>query len=321
MSKIALVTGGAGFIGSHLVDRLIKEGWSVVVVDDLSTGSRKNVNAKAVLKVMDIRKPHISALIRKLKPRAVFHLAAQASVPQSVKDPIKDAETNLHASLRLMDAAASVGVKRFIFAGTGGALSSELTLLPTDEAHSVAPASPYAIAKVAAEYYGAFYRTWRKLPFTSLRFANVYGPRQNPHGEASVVAIFVRRMLRGEPVRINGDGKQTRDYVYVADVVEAMMVALEVPKAAGPYHVGTGVEASVNDVFKRLAKMTKYTKKSLKGPADIGAPRRSSLDSSKIRHELDWVATTTLDEGLWLTAKWFEEQAVSHGWRRWLKRK
>lgn len=305
MSKLAVVTGGAGFIGSHLVDRLIKERWSVVVIDDLSTGSRKNVNPKATLKILDIRKPQASAVIRKLKPRAVFHLAAQASVPESVKNPIKDAETNLHATLQLLEAASASGVKRFVFAGTGGALSSEKTRLPTDEEHASEPTSPYAIAKVASERYGAFYRLSRGLPFVSLRFANVYGPRQNPHGEAGVVAIFSKRMLHGDPVRVNGTGKQTRDYIYVGDVVEAMMVALEVPKAEGPYHVGTGVEISVNDLFKRMAKLTGYKKKPLKGPADVGAPFRSSLDSSKIRKELDWAAATSLDEGLWLTVDWF----------------
>lgn len=305
MAKMALVTGGAGFIGSHLVDRLVAEDWDVLVVDDLSTGSRKNLNKHAAFKKLDIRKPNAAKLIRKLKPDAVFHLAAQASVPASVKDPINDAEVNLHATLRLLQAASDAKVKRFVFAGTGGALSSEKTVLPTDEDHTIEPTSPYAIAKVASERYGAFYRLAYKLPFVSLRFANVYGPRQNPHGEAGVVAIFSKRMLKGEPIKINGDGKQTRDFIYVSDVVDAMMAALEVRKAEGPYHVGTGVEVSINDLFKRLAKMTGYTKKPQKGPADIGAPRRSSLDSNKIRQELDWTATTSLTEGLRLTVDWF----------------
>ncbi|MCK9361623.1 NAD-dependent epimerase/dehydratase family protein [Patescibacteria group bacterium] len=305
MARLAVVTGGAGFIGSHLVDRLIQEDWSVVVIDNLSTGSKKNVNPAAKFLKIDIRKPAAAKLIRKLKPQAVFHLAAQASVPVSVKDPIGDAETNLHATLHLLDAAADAKVKRFIFAGTGGALSSEKTRLPTDEEHASEPTSPYAIAKVASERYGAFYRLSRGLPFVSLRFANVYGPRQNPHGEAGVVAIFSKRMLKGESVKVNGTGKQTRDYIYVGDVVDAMMAAQEVQKAEGPYHVGNGVEVSVNDLFKRIAKLTGYKKKPLKGPADIGAPFRSSLDSSKIRKELDWAATTTLEEGLWLTVDWF----------------
>lgn len=310
MPKHAIVTGGAGFIGSHLVDRLIDLGWDVVVIDNLSTGSQKNLHPAADFKKLDIRKPQAAHLIRKRKPHAVFHLAAQASVPESVKHPIKDAETNLHATLQLLEASAEARVKRLIFAGTGGALTSEKTQLPTDEEHAAEPVSPYAIAKVAAERYGAFYRASRKLPFTSLRFANVYGPRQNPHGEAGVVAIFAKRMLAGEPVKINGTGKQTRDFIYVGDVVDAMMAALEIPKAEGPYHVGTGVEVSVLQLYKRLAKLTGYAKKPLKGPADIGAPLRSCLDSSKLRKELDWTAATSLDEGLWLTVDWFRRYAT-----------
>ncbi|MEI7512739.1 MAG: NAD-dependent epimerase/dehydratase family protein [Candidatus Uhrbacteria bacterium] len=305
MSKTAVVTGGAGFIGSHLVDRLIEEGWEVTVIDNLVTGFRTNVNPRAVFKKLDICKPEASALIRAVKPQVVFHLAAQASVPESVKNPIKDAETNIHATLRLLDAAAEARVKWFVMATTGGALSSEKTKLPTDEEHAPEPTSPYAIAKVACERYGAFYRLARKLPFVALRFANVYGPRQNPHGEAGVVAIFSKRMLANESLRINGDGKQTRDYVFVSDVVDALVAVLAVPKAEGPFHVGTGIEVSVNDIYKQLAKMIGYTKKPLKGPSDIGAPRRSVLDASKIRRELDWVPATSFEEGLRLTVDWF----------------
>lgn len=308
MSKRAVVTGGAGFIGSHLVDALLAKKWDVVVVDDLSTGSKRNLDLRATLKVLDIRKPTAAALIRSLKPQAVFHLAAQASVPVSVKDPVTDAETNVLATIRLLEAAAGAKVKRFVFAGTGGALSSEETRLPTNELYASAPASPYAIAKVASEQYGAFFRRAKKLPFISLRFANVYGPRQNPHGEAGVVAIFCKRMLAGETLKINGTGKQTRDYVYVSDVVAAMMRTLEKPKAEGPYNVGTGVETSVNDIFRRLAAITGYDKKPQRGPVDIGAPLRSSLDASKIRHEIGWKPHISLNDGLRQTVEWFGEQ-------------
>lgn len=309
MPKHALVTGGAGFIGSHLVDALLARKWAVTVVDDLSTGFRKNVDRRADFRRLDIRSSAASALLKRLKPQAVFHLAAQASVPVSVKDPIHDAEVNIHATLRLLDASRAAKTKRFIFAGTGGALSSEKTMLPTDELHASAPASPYAISKVASEHYGAFYRAAHKLAFTSLRFANVYGPRQNPHGEAGVVAIFCKRMLADDPVRINGTGKQTRDYVYVSDVVSAMLAALEKPQAGGPYHVGTGIETDVNTLYRKLAELTGYARKPLKGPADVGAPMRSALDSSKLTHEMGWRPLVDLDAGLRRTVAWFREQA------------
>jgi len=309
MSKRALVTGGAGFIGSHLVDVLLAKGWEVTVVDNLSTGSKKNLDRHVRFKKMDICSPRTARFLEKLKPDAVFHLAAQASVPVSVKDPIRDAEINLHATLRLLEAASHAKVKRFIFAGTGGALSSEATKLPTDEMHASQPSSPYAIAKVSAEYYGAFYRATRKLNFISFRFANVYGPRQNPHGEAGVVAIFCKRMLAGEVVKINGTGKQTRDYVYVGDVVDAMLHGLANQSAVGPYHVGTGIETDVQQLFTRLAKLTAYRLKPQKGPADIGAPMRSALDSSKLTHDLGWQPQVSLNDGLTKTVEWFRENA------------
>ncbi len=306
--KTAIVTGGAGFIGSHLVDALIKKGYKTIVVDDLSTGSKDNLNPKAEFKKMDIREPSAATLVKRLKPDVIFHLAAQASVPVSVKDPVMDAETNVMATLRLMEAAAEVKVGKFIFAGTGGALSSEKVKLPTDEKNAAAPQSPYAIAKVASEYYGAFFRAARGLPFTSFRFANVYGPRQNPHGEAGVIAIFCKRMLAKEPVRINGTGLQTRDYIYVADVVDALLKGLDRTKTAGPYHVGTGKETSVKELFERLSRLNGYGEKPVKGPADIGAPKRSALDSRKLRRETGWKPKTSLEQGLRTTAGWFKKQ-------------
>jgi UDP-glucose 4-epimerase len=307
MPKRALVTGGAGFIGSHLVDALVSRGWKVTVVDNLVTGFRKNVNAAAEFKKMDIRSVATARFVSELKPDALFHLAAQASVPASVKDPVSDAEVNLHATLRLLDAASRVKVKHFIFSGTGGALSSEATALPTDEGHAATPASPYAIAKVGSEYYGAFYRNWKKLNFTSFRFANVYGPRQNPHGEAGVIAIFCKRMLANEPLKINGTGKQSRDYIYVSDVVGALLRGVESKSAIGPYHVGTGIETDVNTLFKELSVLTGYRLKPKKGPADIGAPMRSALDSSKLTHDLGWRPEVSLTDGLRRTVEWFRE--------------
>lgn len=309
MPKLALVTGGAGFIGSHLVDALLAKKWNVVVIDDLSTGSKRNLDKRAKFLKMDIRLPNAARTVERLRPDAMFHLAAQASVPRSVKDPVEDAEINLHATLRLLEAASRAKVKRFIFAGTGGALSSEATRLPTDEDHASAPSSPYAIAKVGSEYYGTFYRKWRKLNFTSFRFANVYGPRQNPHGEAGVIAIFCKRMLADQPVQINGTGKQTRDYVYVSDVVNAMMLGLPASSAAGPYHVGTGIETDVQTLFHTLADLTGYDQKPKKGPSDIGAPMRSALDASKLTHDLGWRPEVSLTDGLRKTFEWFRENA------------
>jgi len=307
MKKNILVTGGVGFIGSHLVDALIKHGHRVTAIDDLSTGSRDNLNPKAAFKKIDVKKPAAAELIKSLKPDAIFHLAAQISVSLSVREPVLDAETNVMATVRLLAAAADAGVKRFIFSGTGGALSSELTKLPTDEAHAAQPQSPYAIAKVASELYGSFYRQACGLPFTSFRFANVYGPRQNPHGEAGVIAIFAQRMLANEPIRINGTGKQTRDYVFVGDVVNALVTGLDKPKAAGPYHVGTGMETDVVTLYKTIARLTGYKLKPQKGPADIGAPKRSALDSRKLKRELGWKPQVYLVDGLKQTVDWFRQ--------------
>lgn len=307
MKKTAIVTGGAGFIGSHLVDALVKRKYRVVVVDDLSTGLRRNLNPKADFHKLDIREPAAARLVRRIKPDVIFHLAAQASVPVSVKDPVLDAENNVMATLRLLEAAAAARTGKFIFAGTGGALSSEKVRLPTDEKHAAEPQSPYAIAKVAAEHYGAFFQAARGLPFASFRFANVYGPRQNPHGEAGVVAIFCKRMLAGEPVRVNGTGKQTRDYVYVGDVVAALLKGLDAKQLNGPYHVGTGRETSVNEIFVGLAGIVGYALDPTKGPADVGAPKRSALDSGKLRRELKWRPETALEQGLRRTADWFKK--------------
>lgn len=302
-----LVTGGAGFIGSHLVDALVSLGHAVTVVDDLSTGSRANLNPAATFRKMDIRSPKFLDLITETKPDGIFHLAAQASVPVSVREPVRDAQTNLLATLAMMDAAVSAGVKKFIFAATGGALSSEAVKLPTDENHAALPRSPYAIAKYSSELYGAFFRQEKGLDFASFRFANVYGPRQNPHGEAGVVAIFCKRMLAGEPVRINGDGLQTRDYIYVEDVVSALLMGLDSKTGSGPYHVGTGKETDVKTLFTIISELSGYAKKPEKGPADKGAPRRSSLDSGKLK-KLGWKPKTKLKDGLALTLGWFKQQ-------------
>lgn len=297
----ALVTGGAGFIGSHVVDTLIGSGWRVTVMDNLSSGKRQNVHPAAEFLKIDVRDERASQWILKHKPDAVLHFAAQISVARSIKDPVADAETNIRASIWLMDAAAKAKVSRFIFAGTGGALCDETVPLPAKEHHVADPMSPYAIAKRAIELYGDFYRREYGLPFTSLRFANVYGPRQNAAGEAGVIAIFASAMLANCPVAINGTGKQTRDYVYVADVADAVMRTLEDDMVVGIFHVGTGKETSVQDIFKRLAEITKYRKKPKKGPEDSNAPMRSALDASLLESVTGWKPRTKLADGLKLT--------------------
>lgn len=303
----ALVTGGAGFIGSQVVDALIERGWAVHVVDDLSTGNTRNINPKATFVRTNVAHPRVQQWIAAHRPAAVFHFAAQISVSRSVKDPVKDAETNINATLKLLEAASRAKVKRFVFAGSGGALCSERMRLPANEIQTCEPASPYAIAKRTIEYYGAFYREHRNLPFVSLRFANVYGPRQSPHGEAGVIAIFTLRMLHNRNTRINGTGKQTRDYIYVDDVVRAVLLMLDHPDLAGPYNVGTGIETSVKHIHSMLAKIIGYTKTPGRGPADTAAPLRSALDASRLTHDAHWHWDVGLREGLQRTVDWFRE--------------
>lgn len=301
----ALVTGGAGFIGSQLVETLLSDGWHVAVMDDLSTGKRKNVHPAAAFIKMDIASSKAREWILRMKPNAVFHLAAQVSVSRSVKDPMKDAETNVMAALGLLDAASHAGVERFVFASSGGALANERAI-PTRETDEADPVSPYAIAKYAIERYGAFYREAYGLPFVAMRFANVYGPRQNAEGEAGVISIFATRMLANETTQVNGTGKQTRDFVYVDDVVAAIMAVLRKPGLTGVFNVGTGKETDITSLYRKMAKLACYTKKVKKGPPDRGARTRSVLDASFLQTKTGWKPKTKLDEGLKQTIIWFQ---------------
>lgn len=304
----ALVTGGAGFIGSHVVDALIEDGWLVTVVDDLSSGKRSNIHPAAKFLKMNIRDPKLAALVVKMKPDAILHFAAQINVRESIKNPIMDSETNIQASLRLMDAAVKAKVQRFVFAASGGVLCDETVPLPTKEHQVADPLNPYGIAKRTIEHYGNFYAREYKLPFVALRFANVYGPRQNAKGEAGVVSIFVTRMLANESVAVNGTGKQTRDFVYVGDVVSAAMAVLKKKQLAGPFHVGTGKETSIADLFKKIATIIGYKKKPKKGPADTSAPMRSALDSSLLQSVANWEPATSLADGLKNTVLAFQTE-------------
>ena len=292
-----LVTGGAGFIGSHVVDRCVEAGHGVAVVDDLSSGQRQQVNAAARLHVVDIRTPALDDVFRGEAPEAVLHLAAQASVGRSVANPQLDAEINVLGSLNLLECARRAGTRRFVYISTGGAGYGDTDVVPTPESHPTRPVSPYGTSKVAAELYLGCWEALHGLSGVVLRLANIYGPRQNPHGEAGVIAIFTDRLLRGEPCLINGDGLQTRDYVYVGDVAEAALRALERPQVTGPVNIGTGVETTVVALFEALRAAFGHGE-SRHGPARPGEQRRSLLDASRAREVLGWTPRVGLDEGL-----------------------
>ena len=272
--KHVLVTGGAGFIGSHIVDAYIARGFRVTVVDDLSTGDRRNVNPHAQFIGADIREYDL----RPLKPDIVSHHAAQVDVRKSVADAAADAEINIVASVRLLQQAAEAGVKRFIFASSGGAIYGEPVFAPQTEQHPANPLSPYGCAKLAVEYYMNSFRAVHGLSTVALRYANVYGPRQSAVGEAGVVAIFAKRMLAGGTVTINGDGEQTRDFVYVADVVAANMAVTD-SSEAGPLNVGTGIETSVNELYSMMAAMVPNARPAVHATPKVGEQRRSVLAS------------------------------------------
>jgi UDP-glucose 4-epimerase len=302
-----LVTGGAGFIGSHVTDRLIDAGAEVVVVDNLASGTREVVNPRARLCEMDIGAEGIRHLFEQEHFDCVDHHAAQMNVRRSVDDPVFDARVNILGSLNLLQAAVATGVKKFVFASTGGAIYGEQLTFPADETHQTWPMSPYGVAKLAVEKYLAFYNEVYGLAYTALRYANVYGPRQDPHGEAGVVAIFGQRLLAQEPALINGDGEQTRDFVYVDDVVRANVLAVTTD-LHGIYNVGTGIETSVNALYANLAKHVATTAAAGHVPAKAGEQRRSVLDSRKLQAATDWRPRVSLDEGLRNTVAYFAWQ-------------
>ncbi len=293
-----LVTGGAGFIGSHVVDRCLEAGHHVAIVDDLSTGRRDNVQSAARLHVADIRRPALVDVFRDEAPEAVIHLAAQAAVSRSVTDPQLDAEVNVLGSINLLECCRRAPVRRVVYVSTGGAGYGDTEVIPTPEDHPTRPMSPNGVSKVAAELYGACWEALNGLSGIVLRLANIYGPRQDPHGEAGVVAIFTERLLRGEPCVINGDGLQTRDFVYVGDVADAALLALETPSATGAVNIGTGIETSVVTLFERLRAAAGGRGEARHGPARPGEQRRSLLDPSRARRLLGWAPHVTLDEGL-----------------------
>ncbi len=299
------ITGGAGFIGSHLADAFVKEGCRVLVIDDLSGGRRDNLPAAAELHVLDIRSREAAELVASAGVDLLVHHAAQMDVRRSVADPVFDADVNVVGSLNLFEAARRGGVKQVLFASTGGAIYGEQEVFPAGEDHPVRPVSPYGVSKLAVERYLYFYHVSYGLDVGCMRYANVYGERQNPHGEAGVVAIFLKRLLSGEVPTINGDGLQTRDYVHVSDIVKANLAAAG-RKGFLTYNVGTGIESSVVDLYHELNRALGLETEPNFGPAAAGEQRRSSIDPSRLHAELDVDAPLALSEGFKRTAVWFE---------------
>ncbi len=305
MSKIILVTGGAGFIGSHLVDRLIGKGYKVVVIDNLSTGKKENLNPKAKFYKINICSPKISQIFKKEKPEIVFHLAAQINVRKSVENPLFDAKTNILGSLNVLENCKNFKVQKIIFASTGGAIYGQAKKLPTPEDYLANPLSPYGIAKLTTEKYLNYYYQVLGLPYISLRLANVYGPRQDGSGEAGVIAIFLGKMLRGENPVIFGDGKQTRDFIFVEDVISAFLLSMKIKKV-GIFNIGTAKETDINTIFKKLKELTNQKQKPIYEKERKGDLKRSCLDIEKAKEKLKWQPKYSLEKGLEKTIQWFQ---------------
>jgi UDP-glucose 4-epimerase len=305
MMKV-LVTGGAGFIGSHIVDRLAEEGHQVVVVDNLATGLRRNVNRAASLYKTDIQSWRLERIFRNERPNVVLHLAAQVNVRRSVEDPVFDAQVNVLGTMNVLQQAVRHGVRKVVFSSSGGAIYGEQELGPAPESHATNPMSPYGISKLCGEHYLFYFQRLSGIQVVSLRHANVYGPRQDPDGEAGVVAIFIRQMLNNQQPIINGNGRQTRDFVYVDDVVEANLAAMG-QDSHGVYNVGTGTETSVNELFRILSELTGMGCKEVHGPAKAGEQIRSVVDPSRLKQELGWEPKVSLTEGLKKTVDYFRE--------------
>jgi UDP-glucose 4-epimerase len=303
-----LVTGGAGFIGSNLVDALVGLNHDVVVVDNLSSGLRRNLNPKARFYEIDIRDKKLSAVFEQEKPDIVDHHAAQIDVRKSGEDPIADAEANILGSLNLITNCVRSGVKRVVYASTGGAIYGDPQYLPADEKHPINPISQYGVSKHTVEHYLHLYSIIHGLEYMALRYSNVYGPRQNPYGEAGVVAIFAIQMLTGKQPTIFGPGDKTRDYAHVSDIVQANITALNKGKNA-IYNIGTGMETSDQEIFDTLAGVLGYTGKPEYAPVRKGEVYRISLDCSKARRELGWSPKLSLKEGIAQTAEYYKALA------------
>ena len=300
-----LVTGGAGFIASHITDAFINEGHSVTVIDNLSTGFEKNVNPKAKFIKADIGDTNLLQLFEKEKFDVVNHHAAQMDVRKSVADPAFDANTNIIGTINLLQCCIKTNVKKFMFASTGGAVYGEQNYFPADENHPTSPCSPYGISKLAVEKYLFFYKFQYNFNYTVLRYANIYGPRQNSKGEAGVVAIFTTKLLANEQPVINGTGKQTRDYVFVGDVVKANLTTLK-DDVCDIYNVGTEKETDVNELFNKLNHLTGNNKEEKHGPPAAGEQMRSVITSERLFKKFGWKPSTNIEEGLKATVEFFK---------------
>ncbi len=304
-----VVTGGAGFIGSNLVDRLVDDGSEVLVIDDLSSGSLANLTAArerghVALHQMDVRAPELADVVGRFAPDVIFHLAAQIDVRASVANPVVDADVNVLGTVNVLEAARKAGTPRVVFASSGGATFGDTGRIPTPESVTKQPESPYGVAKMVTDGYFDYYHRVHGVDYLSLGFSNVYGPRQDPHGEAGVVAIFTGGLLEGRPVTIYGDGTQTRDFVFVEDVSDACVRAA-VTGGSRYLNIGTGEETTVLELLDAIAAAVGVEAKPRFGAARPGEQQRSCLDASAARRHLGWEAWTPLDEGLRQTATWF----------------
>lgn len=301
-----LVTGGAGFIGSHVCDEFLRRGHEVVALDNLSSGRKENLDPRVRLAVMDIRGPEAARLIQSERPDVLCHLAAQMDVRRSVEDPRFDADVNIGGFLNLLEAARQSGVKKVIFSSTGGAIYGEQDVFPATESHPQRPVSPYGASKAAGEIYLGYYLAQYGLKYVALRYANVYGPRQNPHGEAGVVAIFSQRVIQGRECTIYGDGGQTRDFVFGPDVARANGLAFE-KDFVGAVNIGTGVETDINRLYSLIAEAGGSNLQALHAPGKPGEQRRSCIAPSLAKRVLGWEPAVGLAEGLKRTVAYFRE--------------
>lgn len=299
-----LITGGAGFIGSHVVEVMLEEGHQVIVIDDLSSGKREHLPHEVTFYKLDIRDKAVEDVFTQEKPEIICHHAAQISVKISVNDPVMDAHINIIGGINIAKLSAAHGVKQFIFSSTGGAIYGEQDYFPADEKHPARPISPYGVAKLSFENYLYYFHQVYGLNYTVLRYSNVYGPRQDPYGEAGVVAIFSKKMLANQDAIINGDGDQTRDFVYVGDVAKANVRALTL-LGINCLNIGTGKETTINEVFHELKNLTASSIKEIHGPAMLGEQRRSVISAKKAYQVMGWQPETSLHEGLSKTVDYF----------------